>query len=674
MDQTIKTILSQDQDKIVFLNAPTGSGKTLGMLRVLKEEKLTDTVNFILPTNSSMTFLKNYCENRGWTFSNVFMRTPTGMIQECLKIHSKKNGILIMDECHVDNEEYQFIWRYLQKYSNTYSKIIFMSATGCMNKIQQYFPNIRIFTVDETITSFRVDIEYMETNIVQYYNSPVNQQHILRNLFKQYVNKNQDYRILVFCWSSTQCDTLTDLFENEFDNCHSYYGKQDDQIKINMMSLFNDSEQNFLIFCTNALETSVTIKDVNYIFDFGKQFVYSNKVLKLKWCDQSSMIQRAGRTGRTCNGRVIRLMSKDFYNSLPFLEENHYDFESILLTMYKKKKMELAQYIFSNNDICQQFQERLSQLNIHENKSLKFDFVYRYRYDMNMENALLLFKLYKRRFMYTYNELFFLYLTTALLISMDVSNFPLFYIPKEKRRNDKKRKFFKDIRKRFDPNSYHDELRTYLNIILNALIHGKSFIQSNHLNNKCIQDVRKRFLRYWNDSITHCRIENMEHFLVSHLNIKKDLCDMSFMYNYEMENVHKFLLYHSHFERQPCVLDHAQGLEYEHHNAIHELVPWIRSEFVWIIKLNIVNIQHDIESDIIDHKLVLWTRVPHDVKKRYASELEYYSKLNEDRSMWKMEFQNCVEEIEEEVAYRPGKYKMLEARDAFYERISSANC
>ena len=39
--------------------------------------------------------------------------------------------------------------------------------------------------------------------------------------------------------------------------------------------------------------------------------------LELVWASQASCKQRAGRTGRVCDGYVIRMVEKEFYDRLP---------------------------------------------------------------------------------------------------------------------------------------------------------------------------------------------------------------------------------------------------------------------------------------------------------------------------------------------------------------------
>ncbi|KAJ8674355.1 hypothetical protein QAD02_005617 [Eretmocerus hayati] len=78
-----------------------------------------------------------------------------------------------------------------------------------------------------------------------------------------------------------------------------------------------------VILSTNIAESSITIEDVKYVIDFclTKQLVTDPNTnfqcLELTWASKANCDQRAGRAGRVMDGRVYRLIPKDFYDTLP---------------------------------------------------------------------------------------------------------------------------------------------------------------------------------------------------------------------------------------------------------------------------------------------------------------------------------------------------------------------
>ncbi|KAL7671392.1 hypothetical protein ACOME3_006291 [Neoechinorhynchus agilis] len=81
-----------------------------------------------------------------------------------------------------------------------------------------------------------------------------------------------------------------------------------------------------IILATNIAESSITVPDVRYVIDccMTKQLqcdpCHSFTSLQLTWASKSNCEQRKGRAGRVANGVCIRLVPRDFYESLPKTE------------------------------------------------------------------------------------------------------------------------------------------------------------------------------------------------------------------------------------------------------------------------------------------------------------------------------------------------------------------
>lgn len=77
-----------------------------------------------------------------------------------------------------------------------------------------------------------------------------------------------------------------------------------------------------VILATNIAESSVTIPKVAYVIDSCRSlqvFWDSNRkkeASELTWVSKSQAEQRRGRTGRTCDGQVFRLVTGSFFNKL----------------------------------------------------------------------------------------------------------------------------------------------------------------------------------------------------------------------------------------------------------------------------------------------------------------------------------------------------------------------
>lgn len=90
----------------------------------------------------------------------------------------------------------------------------------------------------------------------------------------------------------------------------------------NEAEVFASSHLRKVIVSTNIAESSLTIPDVHYVIDFclSKQTIFKARAgihkLDLAWASKASMKQRQGRTGRTCDGYVFKMLPRQFYNSL----------------------------------------------------------------------------------------------------------------------------------------------------------------------------------------------------------------------------------------------------------------------------------------------------------------------------------------------------------------------
>ena len=131
---------------------------------------------------------------------------------------------------------------------------------------------------------------------------------------------------LVFLPGIKEINLVKDgLLELDFDNRYEIVVAHSSRTKEQMKSeIFtpNKPGQWKIILATNIAETSLTIPNVSLIVDSCIEYIKvvgSNKTTynQMQYISKDSAEQRDGRTGRTCNGVVIRLMSKEEYEKLP---------------------------------------------------------------------------------------------------------------------------------------------------------------------------------------------------------------------------------------------------------------------------------------------------------------------------------------------------------------------
>lgn len=108
---------------------------------------------------------------------------------------------------------------------------------------------------------------------------------------------------------------MHDYFAKKIENfelikCHSSILNDDVTKKLHTM--YKDKLK--VIIATNIAESSITVFGVKYIIDFclSKEVNFNQKSrmenLELVWASKASCEQRAGRTGRVCDGLVFRMV------------------------------------------------------------------------------------------------------------------------------------------------------------------------------------------------------------------------------------------------------------------------------------------------------------------------------------------------------------------------------
>lgn len=74
-----------------------------------------------------------------------------------------------------------------------------------------------------------------------------------------------------------------------------------------------------IILATNIAESSITVPDVRFVIDFclAKQLITDSATnvtaLQMVWAAKNNLRQRSGRAGRVMNGRVYRLIPREFF-------------------------------------------------------------------------------------------------------------------------------------------------------------------------------------------------------------------------------------------------------------------------------------------------------------------------------------------------------------------------
>ncbi|XP_055384477.1 probable ATP-dependent RNA helicase spindle-E [Condylostylus longicornis] len=264
---------------------------------------------------------------------------------------------IILDEVHERDQDMDFllivIKKLIRKAPDT--KIILMSATIDTKAFSEYFKTVRgkilipapVLKVD-TRRLYNVKIFYIEDlskitdneNFRIDYDTPGISDSLHKVVLKLIINleildksdsESQELAhkpsILIFLPGINEIDKM----ENVLEGLRTLIAVQMNVSVIRLHSMISPEEQQKafrnpapgyrkIILATNIAESSITVPDVKYVIDFclTKNLVTDTSSnltsLQLQWASKANCKQRAGRAGRVMNGRVFRLVTKDFYN------------------------------------------------------------------------------------------------------------------------------------------------------------------------------------------------------------------------------------------------------------------------------------------------------------------------------------------------------------------------
>ncbi|XP_067635728.1 probable ATP-dependent RNA helicase spindle-E [Eurosta solidaginis] len=328
---------------------------------------------------AAMSIARRVCAERKWEEGTVvgfqvglharttedtrLLYCTTGvLLQKLIKEKSLKQFThIILDEVHERDQEMDFLLIVIRKLLCTNSrdvKVILMSATINAGEFSDYFTirrnpapvlrvdSRRLFQVREfylsdlgRINSTNIDVDISDPGISkEMYNIALKLIIVIDNIEKQEAAVSieniptQQTSILIFLPGINEidqmCTKLQLLSESEDNNVKLF--------PIRLHSMISTHEQNKVftnppggfrkvILATNIAESSITVPDVKYVIDFclTKSLITDTATnfssLQLHWASRANCRQRSGRAGRVMNGRVYRMVSKNFYEH--YMEE-----------------------------------------------------------------------------------------------------------------------------------------------------------------------------------------------------------------------------------------------------------------------------------------------------------------------------------------------------------------
>lgn len=631
--------------------APTGIGKSTGAkIMVENNPSFFGKTLFIFPTAVAMRSIMG-SENA----SHIHSSTPHKAINILIR-HSSQYETIILDEAHFVSREYYTILRILYriKESKSVSRLFLLSATMNKSDIKEMFGEQCSFvSIPNPTGSFHVDVRYRN-----YDKMYVNFREISDEVVDIFSLHLHDANVRAICFVAThdQCASLSNKLNEILKQKHAqidvftmHGGMTEDDITETRQKMGEST--NYICVATNMLETSLTFVGVNLIIDTGIRCVLTSNILSVEHCDQISMIQRAGRTGRTCDGVVYRVMKKSFFESLPYQSIPIHNFDLVVLQLFNLS----VNPVHFLEDHARYSIERFETLGIMSEEKKRpcrvlAGFLESCGLDISV--GMMLFR-YSKRIQRDRKPLaidIFMLLFLSILHMHSSKPMPIVFFPQKANKVQILAKIRDAFEIRFDP------VMTILHIMLGVFMNEnpKEVAAKYSFNFKTLREMHTQFRRLrrfiykttdwkWRDIIRP--VVGSGGDVLPNLTIPI------------MEEMRLFI-------RNDPVSSVRFGkyrfMGQEDQMSLPQLSSMIVLYEAWSQRSKNVVV-------CFDDSPRLWTLPPYDYRddNELLRHLDQYEMYLSDKRANKRIFDDCVQEIREEVAFRPGMYMMLEAETDF---------
>ncbi|WCJ21314.1 DExH-box ATP-dependent RNA helicase DExH8 [Euphorbia peplus] len=362
------------ENRVTLIVGETGCGKSSQIPQFLLEENMepilcTQPRRFAVVAVAKMVAKARNCELGGEvgyhigherllsTRSKVVFKTAGVLLEEMRDkgLNALKYKVIILDEVHERSVESDLVLVCVKQFllRNNNLRVVLMSATADFGRYRDYFKDIgrgervEVLAIPSSNNQalHQKRVSYLEQvtellgkkseSLASSYCSggslstevaDINPEvHKLMHDLVLHIHENEpdiEKSILVFL------PTYHDLEQQWYhlkplSSCfkvHILHGSIGTKQAFSAMRISKSHRK--VILATNIAESSVTIPQVAYVIDSCRSLqvfwdtTRKNDSAELVWVSKSQADQRKGRTGRTCDGQIYRLVTRSFFNKL----------------------------------------------------------------------------------------------------------------------------------------------------------------------------------------------------------------------------------------------------------------------------------------------------------------------------------------------------------------------
>ncbi|XP_071699588.1 DExH-box ATP-dependent RNA helicase DExH8-like [Rutidosis leptorrhynchoides] len=288
------------------------------------------------------------------TRSKIIFKTAGVLLEEMREkgINALKYKVIILDEVHERSVESDLVLVCVKQFltKNSGLRLVLMSATADITRYKEYFGDLgrdervevlgipsssqhtlyqrRVSYLDQVVevlemSSELTSLKYCSGSSPCDSEANMNEEvhKLIHNLVMHIHKKEPDMEksILIFLptyYALEQQWTILSRYSSDF-KIHILHSSIDTVQALSAMRIWKSHRK--VILATNIAESSITIPKVAYVIDSCRSLqVYWDAKRKsdfseIVWVSESQAEQRRGRTGRTCDGEVYRLVTESFF-------------------------------------------------------------------------------------------------------------------------------------------------------------------------------------------------------------------------------------------------------------------------------------------------------------------------------------------------------------------------
>ncbi|KAI3783173.1 hypothetical protein L2E82_13237 [Cichorium intybus] len=289
--------------------------------------------------------------------SKIIFKTAGVLLEEMREkgMNALKYKVIILDEVHERSVESDLVLVCVKQFliKNSGLRVVLMSATADISRYKDYFKDLgrgervevlgipsssqhtlyqrRVSYLEQVVELLDMDpeesvsLKYCSGTTPSSEASMNEEVHKLIHNLVLHIHKNEpdmEKSILIFLptYAALEQQWLAlRRFGSAF-KIHILHSSIDTEQALNAMAISKSHRK--VILATNIAESSVTIPKAAYVIDSCRSLqVYWDANRKAEsaeivWVSESQAEQRRGRTGRTCDGEVYRLVTEPFFGQL----------------------------------------------------------------------------------------------------------------------------------------------------------------------------------------------------------------------------------------------------------------------------------------------------------------------------------------------------------------------